>query len=177
MVRGLLHLTVVRSFFQGEGESQDCSQGEEDETQDGGASNDLGDNNNNRRAPKKRHREEEQEQEQEKGEKQQGQAEKGKHPSPPPRMGKGVDRQENTRVDSGGGSSSAAGVAKVGGAAASEPTGVRPLVLCLNAKGEEELFLDALMADGVPPNRLPEVGCGWSRVVPVCYFSIVVPVG
>lgn len=34
----------------------------------------------------------------------------------------------------------------------------RPLVLCLNVKGEEELFLDALMADGVPPNRLPEVG-------------------
>lgn len=33
----------------------------------------------------------------------------------------------------------------------------RPLVLCLNTKGEEELLLDALMADGVPPNRLPEV--------------------
>lgn len=35
--------------------------------------------------------------------------------------------------------------------------GTRSLVLCLNAKGEEDLLLDALMADGVPPNRLPEV--------------------
>ena len=39
----------------------------------------------------------------------------------------------------------------------SEGVTVRPLVLCLNATGEEDLFLDALMADGVPPNRLPEV--------------------
>lgn len=37
-------------------------------------------------------------------------------------------------------------------------TGIRPLVLCINTTGEEDLFLDALMADGVPPNRLPEVG-------------------
>ncbi|CAM9436108.1 unnamed protein product, partial [Discosporangium mesarthrocarpum] len=35
--------------------------------------------------------------------------------------------------------------------------GRRSLVLCLNAGGEEDLFLDALMSDGVPPNRLPEV--------------------
>lgn len=32
----------------------------------------------------------------------------------------------------------------------------RPLVLCLNTNGEETLFMDALMADGVPPDRLPE---------------------
>lgn len=32
------------------------------------------------------------------------------------------------------------------------------MVLCINTTGEEDLFLDALMADGVPPNRLPEVG-------------------
>lgn len=32
----------------------------------------------------------------------------------------------------------------------------RPLVLCLNTKGEETLFMDALLADGVPPDRLPE---------------------
>lgn len=29
-------------------------------------------------------------------------------------------------------------------------------MLCLNTKGEEELFLDALMVDGVPSDRLPE---------------------
>ncbi|CAM9952486.1 unnamed protein product, partial [Ectocarpus sp. 4 AP-2014] len=141
---------------EGEGESQDRSQGEEGERQDGGASNDLGDNNNNNSgARKKRHRNEEQVQEREK--EQQEQAEMGKHPSPPSRAGKGVDRQKNAPLDGGGGSCSEPGVSKVGAAAASKPAGVRPLVLCLNAKGEEELFLDALMADGVPPNRLPEV--------------------
>ena len=46
-------------------------------------------------------------------------------------------------------------------AAAATPAAARPikprhLVLCLNTKGEEGLFLDALMADGVPPDRLPK---------------------
>ncbi|CAM9663637.1 unnamed protein product, partial [Ectocarpus sp. 8 AP-2014] len=141
---------------EGEGESQDRSQGEGGERQDGGASNDLGDNNNNNSgARKKRHRDKEHVQGREK--EQQEQAEKGKHPSSSSRAGKGVDRQKNAPLNGGSGSSSEAGVSKVGRGASSEPSGVRPLVLCLNAKGEEELFLDALMADGVPPNRLPEV--------------------
>ncbi|CAM9975100.1 unnamed protein product, partial [Laminaria digitata] len=42
-------------------------------------------------------------------------------------------------------------------AAAARLNKSRPLVLCLNTKGEENLFMDALMADGVPPDRLPEV--------------------
>ncbi|CAM9640825.1 unnamed protein product [Ectocarpus sp. 6 AP-2014] len=129
---------------EGEGESQDRSQGEGGERQDGGASNDLG-NNNNKEHVQGREKE------------QQEQAEKGKHPSPSSRAGKGVDRQKNAPLNARSRSSSEAGVSKVGGGASSEPSGVRPLVLCLNAKGEEELFLDALMADGVPPNRLPEV--------------------
>ncbi|CAN0023392.1 unnamed protein product, partial [Ectocarpus fasciculatus] len=140
---------------EGEGESQDRSQGDEGEGQDGGASNDAGGNNNNNNnngARKKRHRLENQEQERRK--EQQKQAEKGKHPSPPSRVGKRLDGRKTAPLDS---SSSEAGISNVAGAASSEPAGVRPLVLCLNAKGEEELFLDALMADGVPPNRLPEV--------------------
>lgn len=44
-------------------------------------------------------------------------------------------------------------------------SGGRPLVLCINTNGEDDLFLDALMADGVPPVRMPEVcyGCSWGR--------------